>query len=171
MTCCPRRKHVLLDSRLGKLGVSICFESIFPQIARTETLAGARVLCVVTNDSWFKRTQAAREHLMMAQLRAIENRRFVIRAAETGISAVIDPFGRIRSELGLYQRGIISDSVQPRSGLTAVQQMGRLVRLRMRCRYDAWRCSAGAAAAALFARRTSSGNLTVIGDSAESSLT
>lgn len=118
------KEHVLLDSRLGKLGVSICFESLFPQIARTETLSGARVLCVVTNDSWFKRTQANREHLMMAKLRAIENRRFVLRAAETGISAVIDPFGRIRSQLGLFRQGIITDKVQPSSRLTVYSRWG-----------------------------------------------
>jgi apolipoprotein N-acyltransferase len=118
------KEHVLLNSRLGKLGVSICFESLFPQIARTETLSGARVLCVVTNDSWFERTQAGREHLMMAQLRAIENRRFVLRAAETGISAVIDPFGRIRSQLGLFRQGIITDKVQPSSRLTVYSRWG-----------------------------------------------
>ena len=118
------RKHVLLSSRLGKLGVSICFESIFPQIARSETRAGARMLCVVTNDAWFERTQAAGEHLMMAKLRAIENRRYVLRAAETGISAVIDPFGRTRRRLGLFRQGIISDKVRPSACLTIYTRWG-----------------------------------------------
>lgn len=120
----PAKKHVLLNSRLGKLGVSICFESIFPQIARTETLGGAQILCVVTNDSWFKRTQACRQHLMMAQLRAIENRRFLIRAAETGISAVIDPYGRIRHRIDLFRRDILWGEVQPRSELTIYTRWG-----------------------------------------------
>ena len=119
------RKRTLLDTRLGKLGVGICFESIFPEIARRETLDGARVLCVVTNDAWFEHTQAAREHLMMARLRAIENRRFVLRAAETGVSAAIDPCGRTRSQLGLFRRGVIFGKVQPAAGLTFYTRWGQ----------------------------------------------
>lgn len=120
----PAKKHVLLNSRLGKLGVCICFESIFPQVARTVTISGAEVLCVVTNDSWFKRTQACRQHLMMAQLRAIENRRFLVRAAETGISAVIDPYGRIQDRLDLFRRDIILADVQPGSQITIYTRWG-----------------------------------------------
>ena len=116
--------HTLLDSRIGKIGVNICFESIFPQIARTQTRNGAEVLCVVTNDAWFERTQAARQHLMMAKLRAIENRRFLLMAAGTGISAVIDPFGRTRRDLGLFQHGIIIDSVVPSRYLTLYTRFG-----------------------------------------------
>ncbi len=116
--------HVLLDSKLGKLGVSICFESLFSAVARSETRAGAKVLCVVTNDSWFQRSQAAHEHLMMAQLRAIENRRFVLRAAQTGISALIDPYGRVRSQLGIYRHGAVFGKVQPSAQLTLYSKYG-----------------------------------------------
>lgn len=117
-------RHALLDSRIGKIGVSICFESIFPQIARTQARNGAELLCVVTNDAWFEHSQAARQHLMMARLRAIENRRFLLRAAGTGISAVIDPFGRTRHEIGLFQQGIIIDRVSPSRHLTLYTRYG-----------------------------------------------
>lgn len=120
----PAQKHVLLNSRLGKLGVCICFESIFPQIARSETAGGAEVLCVVTNDSWFKRTQACGQHLMMAQLRAIENRRFLVRAAETGISAVIDPYGRTQGRLDLFRRDVMLGQVRPSSQTTIYTEWG-----------------------------------------------
>lgn len=117
--------HRLLRTRIGKVGVSICFESTFPQIAADETRRGAEVLCVVTNDAWFGHTQAARQHLMMAKLRAIENRRFVLRAAGTGISTVIDPFGRTRDEIGLFREGIIADKVCPRQDMTLYARLGQ----------------------------------------------
>lgn len=118
------RDHTLLDTQAGRVGVSICFESTFPQIARCETHAGAELLCIVTNDSWLKRTPAVREHMMMSKLRAIENRRFVLRAAETGISTVIDPFGRTQKKLGILQQGIILENVCPRRDLTLYTRWG-----------------------------------------------
>lgn len=114
----PGTDHILLNSRIGRAGTSVCFESLFPAIARTETLRGAQVLLVITNDSWFGHSQAAREHLLMAKLRAIENRRYVLRAAETGISAVIDPLGRVRHQLGLFQQGTISGTIVPSTRLS-----------------------------------------------------
>lgn len=108
---CPAKEHVLIDTPIGKIGASICFESTFSHISRNETYRGAEVLCVVSNDAWFQRTSAAEQHLMMARLRAIENRRFLLRAAGTGISAVIDPTGRIRHQIGLFEEGIITCEV------------------------------------------------------------
>jgi apolipoprotein N-acyltransferase len=116
--------HALLDSPIGKVGVSICFESTFPQIARTETRDGAQVLCVVSNDAWLKHTPATQQHLMMARLRAVENRRFLLRAASTGISAVIDPYGRIRREAGLFREDAIIDSVVPSRHLSLYTHLG-----------------------------------------------
>lgn len=120
----PGQDHTLLDTKIGKVGVSICFESTFPSIARGETLKGAELLCIVTNDAWLQRTPAAREHMMMSKLRAIENRRFVLRAAGTGISTVIDPFGRTLKQLGIYRQGIIQSRVCPRRNLTFYARFG-----------------------------------------------
>jgi len=116
--------HVLLDSPIGKIGVNICFESAFSQIALTETRDGAQVLCVVSNDAWFKRTSATQHLVMMARLRAVENRRFVMRAASTGISAVIDPYGRVRHELGMFRAGIIIDKIVPSQRLSLYTRFG-----------------------------------------------
>ena len=121
----PGDSHVLLDSSIGKIGVSICFESLFPEISRVETRDGAVVLFVTTNDSWFQHTQAARQHLMMSKLRAIENRRYVVRAALTGISAIIDPYGRTVTELGIFKRGIVSGTIAPLHTLTLYTRLGQ----------------------------------------------
>lgn len=129
----PGRRHNLLRTRIGDLGVSICFESIFPQIARRETLDGAVALFVLTNDSWFGRTQAARQHLMMSRLRAIENRRWVVRAASTGISTFIDPWGRQHGEIGIFERGILTGLIEPHHTLTLYTRFGD---------WFAWLCAA-----------------------------
>ena len=118
------RRHALLDSPIGKIGVSICFESVFPQVARVETRDGAVLLVVVTNDAWLGKTQAGRQHMMMAKLRAIENGRYVLRAASTGISTVIDPCGRTRREIGLYRQGTIAETVACASRVTLYTRLG-----------------------------------------------
>lgn len=116
--------HVLLDSEFGKLGVSICFESTFSSISQKETRDGAVALFVITNDSWFGRSQAARQHMMMSRLRAIENRRYVVRAASTGISAIIDPYGRVMSQAGLFTQRVLFGTIKPLKGVTLYTRSG-----------------------------------------------
>lgn len=120
----PGKSHNLIGIGPGKIGTSICFESLFPQISRVETLHGAELLCILTNDAWFGRTQAANQHLMMARLRAVETRRYVVRSASTGVSALIDPCGRSIAELGMFKRGVLTGSVRFREGLTPYVRFG-----------------------------------------------
>ena len=91
--------------RMGDLhaGVLICYEVIFPSLARALVSDGAEVLISITNDAWFGATSAPYQHLSMAALRAVENRVPVVRAANTGISAFIQPDGTIQSETDLYE--------------------------------------------------------------------
>ncbi len=91
--------------RLGsqRAGVLICYETIFPFLARQSVAAGATILVNVTNDAWFGRTSAPYQHLAMAVLRAVENRVPLIRAANTGISAFISPVGRIEQPTPLFE--------------------------------------------------------------------
>ena len=85
------------------IGVLICFESIFPKLARNWTSNGANLLVNITNDAWFGRSSAPWQHLSMSVFRAVENRRSMARAANTGVSAVIDPLGRIMAKSSLFQ--------------------------------------------------------------------
>jgi len=86
----------------AKLGVLICFESIFPALARREAANGANLLINITNDAWFGRSSASIQHLAMVVFRAVENRRSLARAANTGISCFIDPAGRISQATPLF---------------------------------------------------------------------
>jgi len=120
----PGRSHNLIPSGHGPIGVMICFESIFPDIARRETRDGARMLFVITNDGWFRRTSAAAQHHDFSIFRAVENRRYVVRNAATGISSVIDPYGRIEDRLDIWRRGVVYGDVDALSGLTFYSRYG-----------------------------------------------
>jgi len=97
----------------GKMtGILICYEAIFPEISREYCMKGAELLVNITNDAWYGKTSAPYQHLSMAAFRAIENRRYVIRAANTGISAIVDPTGDIVSWTGLFERTALSGPVR-----------------------------------------------------------
>jgi apolipoprotein N-acyltransferase len=94
-----------------KIGVLICFESIFPELARRQTANGAQLLVNITNDAWFGRSSAPWQHLSMAVLRAVENRRPLARAANTGISGFIDPLGRLTKASSLFEPAYLTARV------------------------------------------------------------
>jgi apolipoprotein N-acyltransferase len=86
----------------GTVGILICYESIFPQLSRDYAEQGTSVLLNITNDAWFQRSNAPYQHFAHLSLRAIENRKPVVRAANTGISGWIDPLGRVRAETPIF---------------------------------------------------------------------
>ncbi|NQU18130.1 MAG: apolipoprotein N-acyltransferase [Candidatus Saganbacteria bacterium] len=98
----------LLSVKGLKIGALICFESTFPQFARQRVRAGADILLTVTNDAWFKDSSALNRHLNMGIMRAVENRRYFIQAANTGISAVIDPYGRILEKTDINKAEVLT---------------------------------------------------------------
>ncbi|MBU1715239.1 MAG: apolipoprotein N-acyltransferase [Proteobacteria bacterium] len=100
-----------LSCKNARLGVLICFESIFPELARRQVAAGANLLVNITNDAWFGRSSAPWQHLSMAVLRAIETRRSLARSANTGISGFIDPLGRINKSSPLFEQYIVADDL------------------------------------------------------------
>jgi len=92
------------------LGVLICFEAIFPELGRGLVQEGANLLVNLTNDAWFGRTSAPFQHLSMAVFRAVENRRPMIRAANTGFSAFVAPTGLIQARSQLFVQTILTGS-------------------------------------------------------------
>ena len=96
----------------GKLGNIICFESIYPHLTRQSTLDGAQLMVELTNDSWLKDSPAMYQHLSHGVFRSVENGRYLVRSANSGISAVIDSRGNIKSVLDINKTGVITDNVQ-----------------------------------------------------------
>ncbi|HWB32301.1 MAG TPA: apolipoprotein N-acyltransferase [Acidobacteriaceae bacterium] len=87
-----------------RYGTFICYESIFPDEVRRFVGLGAEVLVNISDDGWYGDTSAAWEHLNMVRMRAIENHRWVLRATNTGVTAAIDPYGRVTRSVERHQR-------------------------------------------------------------------
>lgn len=94
----------LMPFRGLKLGAAICYESIFPYLFTGDTRDGADLFVNITNDGWYLSTAAPYQHFAANVFRAVENRRTVLRAANNGISGVIDPWGRVTSRTALNER-------------------------------------------------------------------
>jgi apolipoprotein N-acyltransferase len=96
----------------GKFGVLICFEIIFSDLCRRFVKGGANFLVTITNDAWFGRTSAPYQHFSMAVFRAVENRVFVARAANTGITGIIDPKGKIVKQGGIFTEEAMNGTIR-----------------------------------------------------------
>lgn len=108
------------------VAASVCYEALFPALIREGVLGGATWLVNVTNDAWFGDTVAPHQHLAMARMRCVEFRRPMVRAANAGISAVIEADGGITTSLGLFRRGILVAAVRPAAGDTVYAKTGEI---------------------------------------------
>jgi len=106
------------------IGAFICYEAIFPSLVRRFPMNGAQVLFNLTNDGWYGTSAAPYQHYAMARFRAVENHRYLVRAANTGISAIIDPFGRELARTELMEQSALVGDVRAISGLTFYSRYG-----------------------------------------------
>ena len=100
-----------LELRDFSVGGLICYEAIFPELSRSHSKKGAKILVNLTNDAWFGMTSAPYQHLIMSIFRAVETRMPLIRAANTGFSAVIDPRGDIVARGDLFNEEVLTAEV------------------------------------------------------------
>jgi apolipoprotein N-acyltransferase len=105
-------------------GVMICFESIFPELARRYALDGAQYLINITNDEWFGPTAGPVQHAEMAILRSVETGLSTARCANTGISMLVDPYGRVGAKTALFQETILAGEVAAGIGPTLFLEWG-----------------------------------------------
>jgi apolipoprotein N-acyltransferase len=110
-----------------RLGGAICYESVFPYLFTADVKAGADVFFNITNDGWYLDTAAPYQHFLVNIFRAVETRRAVMRAANNGISAVIDPWGRVLAKKNLDEAGslMVRVPVYADAGLTFYSSSGR----------------------------------------------
>jgi apolipoprotein N-acyltransferase len=111
------------------IGVQICFEIIFPGLSRSLVKNGAGVLVNLTNDAWFGKSGAAYQHFSMAVFRAVENRRSLVRSANTGISGFVDPAGRILARTALFEDAVVDRPVPVVSETSMYTRTGDLLPL------------------------------------------
>jgi apolipoprotein N-acyltransferase len=118
-------KHVVV-SPIGahKLGTFICYESVFPNFVRKFAAGGAELLVNISNDGWFGKSYARDQHLEMVRMRAAENRRWLLRATNDGITATIDPAGRLRGTLPSYVQATSYTGFGYTSGQTLYTRCG-----------------------------------------------
>jgi apolipoprotein N-acyltransferase len=90
-----------------RLGGFICYEAVFPHLVRRFSAGGAELLVNITNDAWYGRTSAPYQHLAMTAFRAVENGRYLVRAANTGFTAVVDPRGRVVERTRLFEPTVL----------------------------------------------------------------
>lgn len=132
----PGSEHAVgrVDGHL--VGPTICYEAIFPDLVRGFAQNGAEMLVNITNDGWYGRSSAPYQHLAMASFRAVENGKYLVRAANTGITAVVDPRGRVLEKTSLFEPTVLVRDVPFVTGTTFYTRHGDVF---------AWTCFALAA--------------------------
>jgi apolipoprotein N-acyltransferase len=120
----PGSRAVVFSGPPAPFGTVICYEGIFPALVRRFVLDGARFMVNMTNDGWFGQTDGPLQHLGMYPFRAVEHRIAVVRAANTGVSALILPSGEIMRSLPLFARGTLEGRVPLRTRETLYTRFG-----------------------------------------------
>jgi apolipoprotein N-acyltransferase len=140
----PGNRIVVFPMDRHKLGVFICYESVFPAEVRQFVKGGANLLVNISNDGYFGHSAAREQHLEIARMRAAENRRWLIRSTNDGITAVIDPAGKVDERLPMYQETTAAVHFAYREGTTVYTDYGD---------WFAWGCLIAAMFALVWSQR------------------
>ena len=103
----PGESAVLLPIEGHRLSTAICYEIVYPDLVRQFVRGGSELLTSITNDAWFGRTSAPYQHFAQASMRAIEEGRYLVRSANTGISGIVDPYGRVVTQSRIFEPAVI----------------------------------------------------------------
>jgi apolipoprotein N-acyltransferase len=115
------------DSNSIKIAPVICYESIYADFVTEYIRKGANFIFIITNDGWWQNTPGYKQHLNYARLRAIENRRQIVRCANTGISCFIDEYGNTTQETNYWEAAVIEQHIYPKNSLTFFTRFGDLI--------------------------------------------
>jgi apolipoprotein N-acyltransferase len=120
----PGGERVVFEHPNGRFSTLICYESTFPRLARQFVTGGAELLVNITNDVWYGRTSMPFQHASMAVVRAIENRRSLARSANSGVSMLVDPYGRVVASLPIFEEGFLVETLPVVSERTFYTRFG-----------------------------------------------
>jgi apolipoprotein N-acyltransferase len=120
----PGESAVLLPVKGHLLSTAICYEIVYPALVRQFTRGGSEMLSTITNDAWFGDTSAPYQHFAQAAMRAIENGRYLVRSANTGISGIVDPYGRVVARTEIFKPAVVVDQARFLRGMTIYVRIG-----------------------------------------------
>ena len=120
----PGEHAELLPVNGHLMSTVICYEIVYPDLVRQFVRGGSELLTTITNDAWFGRTSAPYQHFAQASMRAIEEGRYLVRSANTGISGIVDPYGRILAQSDIFQPAVIVGRARFLTGLTFYARNG-----------------------------------------------
>jgi apolipoprotein N-acyltransferase len=123
----PGGSIVMLPVNGHMTSTAICYEVVYPSLIREAVEAGSELLTTITNDAWYGHSSAPYQHFELAAMRAIEQGRYLARAANTGISGIVDPYGRIVAASGIFEQVAIVDQVRLITQRTVYSVMGDVV--------------------------------------------
>ena len=123
----PGTEPVLLPVGSHLASTAICYEVIYPNLIRRFVRDGSELLTTITNDAWYGRSSAAYQHWDQASMRAIEEGRYLARAANTGISGFVDPYGRVIAKTALFEPAVVVRDVRFLKTATIYSRIGDLV--------------------------------------------
>ena len=107
-----------IDGKTIPVGSAVCYESVYGEYYTEYVRKGAKAMTIITNDAWWGNTPGYRQHLSYASLRAIETRRSIARCANTGISAIISPSGKILQPTSWWEPAVIKSQIPLRDDIT-----------------------------------------------------
>jgi apolipoprotein N-acyltransferase len=122
----PGGPPALLPTRAGLAGVAICNETLLPEVVSERVSRGAEILVNPSNDSWIPDARFAEQQLDVVVLRAVEQRRWLVRVSTSGPSAIVDPHGRVLGRTPLGERKVLIGYVRPRQDRTVYSRVGDL---------------------------------------------
>ena len=123
----PGEALTVFRIREGAFTTGICYEAVFPELSRAAVRQGSQLLTSITNDAWFGRSSAPWQHLALARMRSVETGRYMARAANTGISALVDPYGRVIQQTGLFEDAVSVGEVRFLDATTPYVMIGDVV--------------------------------------------
>jgi apolipoprotein N-acyltransferase len=123
----PGAAMVILPVGAYRINTAICYEVVYPSLIREAVVEGSQLLTTITNDAWYGYSSAPYQHFALASMRAIEEGRYLARAANTGISGVVDPYGRIVQQSGIFEQVGIVEDVRVLTGRTIYSRIGDAV--------------------------------------------
>jgi apolipoprotein N-acyltransferase len=120
----PGEEHVVMPIGANRLSTAICYEVVYPDLVAAFVTRGSQLLTTITNDAWYGHSSAPHQHFWQATLRAVEHGRYLARSANTGISGIVDPYGRVVVQTPIFEQTVVTGEVRYLEGQTLYARTG-----------------------------------------------